>query len=128
MDEDWYQKGLRVRQEVLGKEYVEHSLQESGDFDRDFQHHITEVAWGKIWGRPGLERKTRSMLTLAILVTLGREHELRVHLRGAISNGVTLEEVREVLMHASVYAGVPAALSAFVLAKKQFQEMGLLEK
>ena len=126
MAEDWYEKGMAMRRKTLGDAHVDRSTENATDFDREFQRYITEAAWGQIWSRPGLPPKTRSMLTVAILVALGREMELNIHLRGAINNGVSIEEIKEIFMHAAVYAGAPAALSAFQQAKKLFKELELI--
>lgn len=118
MTESRYDSGMKVRKEVLGSEYVERAQARTTDFDADFQHFITEMAWGSVWARPDLDRRTRSLVTIAILAALGRE-ELTVHLRAAISNvGVDPHEIAEVLLHVAVYAGVPAANTAFSTAKK----------
>jgi 4-carboxymuconolactone decarboxylase len=113
---DRYDEGMKVRREVLGDAHVDRSLANATDFDRDFQRWITETAWGGVWSRPGLDRRTRSLITVAILAALGRE-ELALHLRASKNTGCTSEEIAEVLMHVAVYAGVPAANSAFALAK-----------
>jgi 4-carboxymuconolactone decarboxylase len=118
-----FDAGLAIRREVVGAEYVDRSLETADDFNRPFQELITEYAWGAVWGRPGLERKSRSMLNLAMLTALNRPHELELHVRGALTNGVTRDEMREIFMHASVYCGVPAALDAFRVARKVFAEL-----
>jgi|SRR5579872_4794305 len=116
--ESRYDLGMKVRKEVLGSEYVEQSLARATEFDADFQRIITESAWGSVWSRPDLDRRTRSLVTIAILAALGRE-ELALHLRAAIDNvGVDPHEIAEVLLHVAVYAGVPAANSAFATARK----------
>jgi 4-carboxymuconolactone decarboxylase len=118
MTESRYESGMKVRKEVLGSEYVEQALARTTEFDADFQRFITETAWGTLWARPDLDRRTRSLVTIAILAALGRE-ELIVHLRAAICNiGVDPHEIAEVLHHVAVYAGVPAANAAFSVAKK----------
>jgi 4-carboxymuconolactone decarboxylase len=116
-DESRYDAGMRVRRSVLGDEHVDRSLGSQTDFDAPFQRFITEVAWGSLWSRPELEPKTRSLITIALLAALGRREELEAHLRATRNTGATAEEVREALMHVAVYAGVPAANSAFALAK-----------
>ena len=124
MDErDRYESGMRVRRAVLGDAHVDRSLKSSSPFNEDFQELITRYAWGEIWARPGLPRHSRSLITVAMLVALNRPDELRLHLRGAANNGVTREEVREVLMHCAIYCGVPAANSAFHLARALFDEI-----
>jgi 4-carboxymuconolactone decarboxylase len=117
MTESRYDIGMKVRKEVLGSEYVEQSLARVTEFDADFQRYITESAWGSVWSRPDLDRRTRSLVTIAILAALGRD-ELALHLQASRNTGVELEEIREVLLHVAVYAGVPAANSAFKTAKR----------
>lgn len=122
MTESRYDIGMKVRREVLGSEHVERAQANTTDFDADFQHFITEMAWGSLWARPDLDRRTRSLVTIAILAALGRE-ELALHLRAAIHNvGVDPHEIAEVLLHVAVYAGVPAANAAFATAKKEFAQ------
>ena len=117
-EESRYDTGIKTRKEVLGDEYVEQALARATAFDADFQHIITEMAWGSVWSRPDLDRRTRSLVTVAILAALGRD-ELALHLRAAIENvGVDPHEIAEVLLHVAVYAGVPAANTAFVTARK----------
>ncbi len=124
MDErDRYESGMKVRRAVLGDAHVDRSLKSSSPFNEDFQELITRYAWGEIWARPGLPRHSRSLITVAMLVALNRPDELRLHLRGAANNGVTREEIREVLMHCAIYCGVPAANSAFHLARALFDEI-----
>jgi 4-carboxymuconolactone decarboxylase len=117
-----YQAGMRVRREVLGDEHVDRAIERTTDLTRDFQDLITRYAWGDVWSRPGLDRRTRSCMTLIALVALGREHELALHLRAAIRNGLTREEISEVLIHSAVYCGVPAANSAFAVAQRVLDE------
>jgi len=118
MTESHYDMGMQVRKEVLGSEHVERVQAHTTEFDADFQRFITETAWGSVWARPDLDRRTRSLVTIAILAALGRE-ELALHLRAAIHNiGVDPHEIAEVLLHVAVYAGVPAANAAFSVAKK----------
>ena len=122
MTESRYDIGMRVRKEVLGSEYVEQAQARATEFDADFQRFITEAAWGSIWARPDLDRRTKSLVTIAILAALGRE-ELALHLRAAIHNiGVDPREIAEVLLHVAVYAGVPAANAAFSTAKKELDQ------
>src|SRR5690349_24993175 len=121
MTESLYELGMKVRKEVLGAEHVEQALALTTEFDADFQRFITEMAWGSVWARPDLDRRTRSLVTIAILAALGRE-ELAVHLRASRNIGVDPHEVAEVLLHVAVYAGVPAANAAFSVAKKEFDE------
>ena len=119
MTESRYDIGMRVRKEVLGSEHVERAQARVSEFDADFQHFITETAWGSVWARPDLDRRTRSLVTIAILAALGRE-ELALHLRASRNIGVDPHEIAEVLLHVAVYAGVPAANNAFAVAKQIF--------
>jgi 3-oxoadipate enol-lactonase/4-carboxymuconolactone decarboxylase len=118
-----YESGLAIRKQVLGEAHVARSLANATDFDRDFQHFITEAAWGKIWTRPGLDRRTRSLLTLVITAALGREEEFMLHLRATTNTGATRGEIAEALMQTAIYAGVPAANAAFRAAKAVFKEL-----
>ena len=115
---DRYEEGIKVRREVLGDEHVDRAIGRASDFSADFQDLITRYAWGEIWTRPGLDRKTRSCLTLVALVALGRMDELELHLKAALRNGLTPDEIKEVLLHCTVYCGVPAANSAFAVAQR----------
>jgi len=125
MDErERYEAGMGVRRSVLGDEHVKRAEENSTALDADFQDLITRYAWGEIWARPGLPRHTRSLLTIALMVALNRGEELRLHLRAAANNGVTTEEIREVLMHCAIYCGVPAANAAFHAAKEIFSQSG----
>ena len=117
-----YEQGMKVRRAVLGDAHVDASLKERNEFNEEFQDLIARYAWGEIWTRPGLPRPTRSMLTLAMMVALNRPDELRLHLRAALNNGVTREEIREVLLQTAIYCGVPAANSAFHLAQEVFAQ------
>lgn len=121
--ENPYEAGLAVRKQVLGEAHVERSLANATPFDRDFQRFITETAWGGVWTRPGLDRRTRSLLTLVITAALGREEEFKLHLRATRNTGASAEDVAEALLHAAIYAGVPAANAAFRMAKEIFKEM-----
>jgi len=123
VSDDKYQLGTKTRRAVLGDAHVDRAEQNKSPFDADFQRLITEMAWGSVWPRPGLARKTRHLLTLAILAALGQEHELALHLRATRNTGVTPEEVRELLLQVAVYAGVPAANTAFTIAKRIFAEL-----
>jgi 4-carboxymuconolactone decarboxylase len=109
---------MRVRREVLGDEHVDRAIEGTTDLTRDFQDLITRYAWGDAWSRPGLDRRTRSCITLMALIALGREDELAMHLRAAIRNGLTREEISEVLLHSAIYCGVPAANGAFKIAQR----------
>jgi 4-carboxymuconolactone decarboxylase len=117
-----FAKGLEVRRDVLGAAYVDNAIATTTDFMADFQKLVTEYCWGGIWTRPGLDRRTRSLLNLAMLTALGRPHELRLHLKGALTNGVTPDEIKEVLLQACIYAGIPAGLDAFKVAAEVLQE------
>ena len=119
---DRYQKGLKTRSEVLGKVHVDRATARATDFDREFQQQITEYCWNDVWNRPGLERKTRSMLNIAMLAALGRDEEFKLHVRASKNTGVTRDEVKEVLMQVSIYAGVPAANAAFRMAREVFEQ------
>src|SRR5437899_9025223 len=121
MTESRFDIGMKVRREVLGSEHVERALARTTEFDADFQRFITETAWGSVWARPDLDRRTRSLVTIAILAALGRE-ELALHLHASRNIGVDPQEVAEVLLHVAVYAGVPAANAAFSLAKQEFDQ------
>ena len=113
-----------VRREVLGDEHVDRSAAVASEFSAPWQEFVTDHAWGAVWTRPGLDRRTRSMITLALLAGLGHQHELGLHVRAAVGNGVTAAEIREVLMHTAVYAGVPAANTAFGVAQRVLAELG----
>jgi len=110
--------GMKVRREVLGDEHVDAAIERTTDFTRDFQDLITRYAWGEIWTRPGLDRRTRSCITLTALVALGRDEELEMHVRAALRNGLTPDEIKEVLLQSAIYCGVPAANSAFAIAQR----------
>ncbi len=110
--------GMKVRREVLGDEHVDAAIERTTDFTRDFQDLITRYAWGEIWTRPGLDRRTRSCITLTALVALGRDEELEVHVRAALRIGLTPDEIKEVLLQSAIYCGVPAANSAFAIAQR----------
>ncbi len=114
--------GTKVRREVLGDAHVDRAKAHETDFNADFQDLITRYAWGEIWDRPGLSKKTRSLLTISMLVALNRNDELKLHLRAAFNNGVTREDIREVLLHSAIYCGVPAANSAFHIASELLKE------
>jgi 4-carboxymuconolactone decarboxylase len=118
-----FQKGLEVRREVLGADYVNNSLARADDFMAAFQQLTTEVAWGAIWTRPGLPRKTRSMLNIAMLIALNRGHELRLHIKAALGNGVTRDEIKEILLQTGAYCGIPACFDAFRTAADVFREI-----
>jgi 4-carboxymuconolactone decarboxylase len=119
---DRYEQGMKVRREVLGDEHVDRAIERTTPFTADFQDLITRYAWGEIWARPGLDRRTRSCVTLAVLVALGREEELGMHVRAALRVGLTPDEIKEVLLHCAVYCGVPAANGAFAVAQRVLDE------
>jgi len=126
MTDNMYEAGMAVRRDVLSPEHVERSTANADDFTRDFQEFITSYCWGEIWTREGLDRKSRSLINLAMLSALGRTDEFRLHVKGAIRNGVTVDEMKEVLMQVAIYAGVPASHSAFKHAREVLKEMGEL--
>lgn len=121
-----FDRGLALRRQVLGPEYVDKSMASANDFMMAFQRITTEWCWGYAWGRDTLDLKTRSLLNLAMLTALNRAAEIRLHVRGAVNNGVTVEEIREVLLHATVYCGIPAGLDAFKAANEVLMDMGLV--
>ena len=123
MSEDQFEKGMATRKAVLGADHVARAEANKTDFDADFQRYITENAWGAVLSRPGLDKKTRHLLTLGMLASIGRHEELAMHIRATRSTGVTRDEVKEVFLQVAVYAGVPAANSAFAIAKRTYQEM-----
>ncbi len=123
MSDKKYENGMRIRRSVLGNDHVERAEADKTDFDADFQRFITEAAWGSVWARPGLDKKTRHLLTIAMLATLGHHEELAMHIRATRNTGVTREDVREVLLQVAVYAGIPAANAAFAVAKRVYREM-----
>lgn len=122
--EETYKHGLENRRAVLGDEHVERSLEQVSEFSRPIQEFVTEYCWGEVWGRDTLERKTRSLLNLALLTALNRSHELAAHVRGAVNNGVTVAEIQETLLQCAVYVGVPAALESFRVAERVLRELG----
>ena len=123
---DRFESGLKTRKEVLGSDYVENSIRNATDFDRPFQEFITSSAWDGVWNRGPLDRKTKSLITLSVLVALRADDEIALHLRGAINNGLTPDEIMAMLIHASVYAGVPSSLTGVRIAKKVYSELGVI--
>jgi 4-carboxymuconolactone decarboxylase len=117
--------GMRIRREVLGDEHVDRAVEGTTEFTADFQDLITRYAWGEIWARPGLDRRTRSAVTITALVARGAPDELAMHVRAAVRNGLTVEEIKEVLLQTAIYCGVPAARSAFAVAQRVLEEEGL---
>jgi 4-carboxymuconolactone decarboxylase len=122
MADDARERGMKVRREVLGDEHVDAAVERTSDFTADFQDLITRYAWGEIWTRPGLDRRTRSAITLTALIALGRFEELRMHLRAALRNGLEEDEIKEVLLQSAIYCGVPAANTAFAVAQEVLDE------
>jgi 4-carboxymuconolactone decarboxylase len=118
MSDDSYERGMKVRREVLGDEHVDRAIERTTDFDAQFQELITRFAWGSVWARDGLDRGTRSCITLALLTALGRETELAMHIRAALRLGLSPDEISEVLLHTAVYAGAPAANAAYAIAQQ----------
>jgi 4-carboxymuconolactone decarboxylase len=125
MNQELFDTGLRNRREVLGAQYVDESLRNADDFTRPMQELVTQYCWGDVWERPGLDRRTRSFLNLAMLTALNRPHEIKLHVRGAINNGLTKAEIGEVFLQTAIYCGVPAALDSYRVAKEVFREMGI---
>lgn len=125
MNQELFDQGLATRRAVLGSEYVDTSIKNADDFNMPMQELVTQYCWGDIWNRPGLERRTRSFLNLAMITALNRPHELKLHVRGAINNGLTKDEIKEVFLQAAIYCGVPAAIDSFRVAKEVFKEMGI---
>ncbi len=123
MNEGLFEKGLKIRKSVLGTETVEKSLASADDFNMPMQKLVTEYCWGAVWGRDELPKKTRSMLNIAMLAVLNRPNEFKLHIRGAIRNGVTREEIREILLQVAIYAGVPAGIDSFRIAKEVLAEL-----
>ena len=123
MDQKMHEKGLEVRKVVLGEAYVNNTLKNVDEFNKSFQDLLNEYCWGSVWGRDELPRKTRSMLNIAMISILNRPHELHAHLRGALTNGVTRVEIREILMQAAIYGGMPAAVDSFHVAREFFAEI-----
>jgi 4-carboxymuconolactone decarboxylase len=122
-DKERFEGGLKVRREVLGADYVNRGLAAADDFTMAIQDLTTRYCWGDVWSRPGLDRKTRSMLNLAMISVLNRPHELKLHVKGALTNGVTKDEIKEVLLQVAIYAGIPAAMDSFRIANEAFKEV-----
>lgn len=123
MSSEKFEKGLEVRRAVLGSDYVDRAIKSADSFNLPLQKLVTEYCWGDVWTRPGLERKTRSMLNLAMLTALNRPHEIKLHVRGALNNGVTRDEISEVFLQATIYCGVPAGIDSFRVAQEVFAEI-----
>lgn len=122
MKSESFERGLATRREVLGKQYVDDSISKADDFNLPLQELVTEYCWDRVWNRPGLERKTRSMINIAMLTALNRPHELKLHIKGAIRNGVSRDEIREILLQTAIYCGVPAAIDSFRIAREALAE------
>ena len=125
MNREAFEKGLKTRREVLGAEYVDQAIRNADAFNLPLQELVTEYCWNEIWNRPGLDRKTRSIVNLAMLTALNRPHELKLHVKGAINNGLSKDEMAEIFLQSAIYCGVPAAIDSFRTAKDVFKEMGL---
>jgi 4-carboxymuconolactone decarboxylase len=125
MDKEMFEKGLKIRREVLGADFVDKAISSADDFNRPLQEIVTQYCWGEIWGRPGLDRKTRSIINLAMLSALNRPHEVKMHIKGALNNGLTKDEIKEVFLQVAIYCGVPAGVDSFRIAKEVFQELGI---
>lgn len=123
MDKKMYDRGLEVRTAVLGKEYVDNAMKNVDDFNQPLQDLLNEYCWGSVWGREGLPRKTRSMLNLAMIAILNRPHELKAHIRGALTNGVTKAEISEIFLQVAIYGGMPAGVDAFRTAREVFAQL-----
>lgn len=123
MDRQMFEKGLAIRRSVLGEEYVDNAIKTADDFSRPLQELVTQYCWGEIWGRPGLDRKTRSLINLAMISALNRPHEVKMHIKGALNNGLTKDQIQEVFLQVAVYCGVPAAVDSFRMAREVFQEL-----
>jgi 4-carboxymuconolactone decarboxylase len=123
MDKQTFERGLEIRKSVLGAEFVEKSISSADDFNRPMQELVTEYCWGAVWGRDGLPKKTRSLLNLAMISALNRPHELKLHVKGALRNGVTKDEIREVFLQVAIYCGVPTAIDSFRIAREAFSEL-----
>jgi 4-carboxymuconolactone decarboxylase len=122
MTDDLFERGLKTRKEVLGAEYVEKSLAAADEFTQPLQELVTRYCWGDVWNRPGLDKQQRSMINLAMITALNRPHELKLHVRGALNNGLSRETIREILLQTAVYCGVPACIDAFRVAREVFEE------
>lgn len=124
MDKETFEKGLKIRREVLGADYVDQAMANATSFTKPLQELVTTYCWGEIWSRPGLDRRTRSMINLAMITALNRPHELKLHLNAALNNGLSKEEICEVLLQTAIYCGLPAAVDAFRTASQVFEERG----
>lgn len=125
MNRESFEKGLKTRREVLGAEYVDNAIKNADDFNQPMQELVTEYCWDAIWNRPGLDRRTRSIINLSMLTALNRPHEIKLHVRGAINNGLSKQDIQEVFLQTAIYCGVPAAIDSFRTAREVFKEMGI---
>ena len=125
MDQAMFEKGLAIRRQVLGADFVDNAIATADDFSRPLQELVTQYCWGEIWGRPGLDKKTRSIINLAMISALNRPHEVKMHVKGAINNGLTKDEIKEVFLQVAIYCGVPAGVDSFRIAREVFKEMGI---
>ena len=123
MQDDQYHRGLATRREVMGDDFVDRALAGTTPFTQPIQDHTSRADWGDVWQRPGLDRKTRSLVTVAMLAALGKQHELKGHVRGALNNGASVEEIQEVLLHAAIYCGIPTAVEAFRTAAEVIEQL-----
>jgi len=123
MNKERFETGLEIRKSVLGREFVEKAFENADDFNREQQELVTEYCWGAVWGRPGLDKKTRSLLNLAMISALNRPHELKMHVAGALRNGVSRDEIKEVFLAVMIYAGVPACVDSFRIAREVFADI-----
>lgn len=125
INKDLYERGMKIRREVVGDAYVDASLKNADEFSQPMQELVTQYCWGDVWSRPGLDRRTRSLMNLAMIAALNRSEELQVHIRGAINNGVTKEEIKEAFLQVAIYCGMPAGLGSFKAARAVFKDMEL---
>ena len=125
MDRETYEKGLKIRRETLGAEFVDKAISTADDFNRPLQELVTQYCWGEIWGRPGLDRRTRSIINLAMLSALNRTHEVKMHVKGALNNGLTKDDIKEIFLQVAIYCGVPAGVDSFRTAQEVFKELGI---
>ncbi len=125
MDRETFEKGLAIRRAVLGADYVDKAMSTADDFNRPMQELTTQYCWGEIWGRPGLDRRTRSFINLAMISALNRPHEVKAHIKGALNNGLTKDDIKEVFLQVAIYCGVPAGVDSFRAAQEVFKELGI---
>ncbi len=125
MEKEMFEKGLKIRREVLGADFVDKAIASADDFNRPLQEIVTQYCWGEIWGRPGLDRRTRSIINLAMLSALNRPHEVKMHIKGALNNGLSKDDIKEIFLQVAIYCGVPAGVDSFRIAKEVFTELGI---